>query len=552
MSASYAELLLENARLRSKVAELQSVQQQHHQDGKEHRGGAPASPPRPPGAASSPSLLHSLDRRAILRYSRHLLCSEFGRRPVVSQSAVLRARVLVLGAGGLGCPVLLHLAAAGVGTLGIVDQDVIDLSNLPRQTLYDDRHIGRSKAEVAAQRARRINAHCTALPYALTFSPANAVQLVSGFDVVVDCSDNPSTRYLCNDACVLLGRPCVSGSALRMEGQLTVYGWRGGPCYRCLFPQPPPAHAVTNCNEGGVLNAVTGCIGALQALEVLKLIALSAEDEAKEERKQQPPQQQQLGKAADGGEAQSGELDVLSGRLLCFDATSTAFRVVRLRPRSPRCAVCGEQRTIDLSTLSGRSDGEMGRLCAADSAPSSALSSVPSPYSDDAPGSDPSAVDALSVTSIPPSAFASLYHSDPSSPAPPSPFVVVDVRPSLQFDICHLERSINLPLASLAERMDELEAAVEDAARCWERSSSVTATSGAATPTVFVVCRRGVDSTYAAAVIERQRERRRPVQCHAEAWEEKERRAARRWTVLNVEGGLMAWTQQVDPAFPLY
>ena len=470
---------------------------------------------------------------------------------MLSQSAVLRARVLVLGAGGLGCPVLLHLAAAGVGTLGIVDQDVVDPSNLPRQTLYDDRHVGLSKAEVAAQRVRRINAHCTALPFAATFSPANAAQLCSAFDVVVDCSDNPATRYLCNDACVLLGRPCVSGSALRMEGQLTVYGWRGGPCYRCLFPQPPPAHAVTNCNEGGVLNAVTGCIGALQALEVLKLIALSAEEQ-EEERKQPQQRQLQVGKAAHSGGAQSDGLDVLSGRLLCFDATSTAFRVVRLRPRSPRCAVCGEQRTIDLSNLSGRSDGGMDRLCATGSAASSALSAVPSPYSDDALGADPSALDALSVTSISPSAFAALYHSDPASSATPSPFVVVDVRASLQFDICHLDRSVNLPLASLAERMDELEAAVDDATRCWERTSPGTAASDAPAPTVFVVCRRGVDSTSAAAVIGRERERRRPVQRHEEAWQEKERSAARRWTVLNVEGGLMGWMQQVDPAFPLY
>ena len=264
MTATYAELALENARLRSKVAELQSslththhstaphTQLQQQQQGIDSDSAQPTTRTTPPPTPTlSLSAVTRLSGSDILRYSRHLLCGELGGRPVLVQLALMRSSVLVVGAGGLGCPVLQQLAGAGVGRLGIVDPDVIDASNLPRQSLFDERHLGRGKAEVAAERVAQVNPACRVQPHPTSFSALNCMQLASSYDLLMDCSDNVPTRYLCSDVAVALGIPCVSGAALRLEGQLTVYGWRDGPCYRCIHPHPPPLGAITNCNEGG-------------------------------------------------------------------------------------------------------------------------------------------------------------------------------------------------------------------------------------------------------------------------------------------------------------
>ncbi|XP_043119713.1 adenylyltransferase and sulfurtransferase MOCS3 isoform X2 [Puntigrus tetrazona] len=253
----------------------------------------------------------ALNNDDIMRYSRQLLLPELG---VKGQVALSNISVLVVGCGGLGCPVAQYLAAAGVGRLGLLDYDVVELSNLHRQVLHTELTQGQPKALSAAQTIRRLNSTVDCVPYHLQLSRENATQLIRQYDIVADCSDNVPTRYLVNDACVLTGKPLVSASALRMEGQLTVYNYRGGPCYRCLYPKPPPPETVTNCSDGGVLGVVPGIMGCLQALEVLKIA--------------------------------SGQRSSFEKQLLMFDGQEGRFRSIRLRPKQAECAVCGETPTV--------------------------------------------------------------------------------------------------------------------------------------------------------------------------------------------------------------
>ncbi len=251
--------------------------------------------------------LHPLE---FTRYGRHLVLPEVG---LEGQARLRAARVLVVGAGGLGSPAALYLAAAGVGRLGLVDDDRVDLSNLQRQILYGTADVGRPKLEVARRRLADLNPHVTLDLHPLRLSAANAREVLAGYDVIVDGTDNFATRYLVNDACVLLGRPDVYGSIFRFEAQVAVFGAAGGPCYRCLYPEPPPPGAVPSCAEGGVLGVLPGLAGALQAAEAIKLI---------------------LGR----GEA-------LVGRLLLVDALAMRFRELQV-PRDRNCPLCGEAPTI--------------------------------------------------------------------------------------------------------------------------------------------------------------------------------------------------------------
>ncbi len=247
----------------------------------------------------------------VLRYSRHLVLREVGG---AGQRKLLAAKVLLVGAGGLGSPAATYLAAAGVGTLGIVDFDVVDLSNLQRQILHHTDDIGRAKTESAAESLRAINPDVSVIGHQVQLSSANALDIMRGYDVVVNGSDNFPTRYLVNDACVLLGKPLVDGSVLQFEGQLTVYhAAAGGPCYRCVFPAPPPPGQVPTCAEAGVLGVVPGVIGSLEALETIKLIL--------------------------------GTGTPLLGRLLLFDALDMSFSIVKIR-RHPACPICGDHPTI--------------------------------------------------------------------------------------------------------------------------------------------------------------------------------------------------------------
>ena len=253
----------------------------------------------------------------ISRYSRHILLREVGG---IGQARLKAARVLVIGAGGLGCPLVLYLAAAGVGTIGIVDDDRVELSNLQRQIAHTTSRIGASKAASATEAAIAINPHVRIEPHAIRLAPGNAAELIAGYDIVCDGTDNFATRFLVADACVLGRRTLVSAAVLRFEGQLSTFKPHAdpdGPCYRCLYPEPPPAGTVPTCSEAGVLGAVTGVMGTLQATETLKEIL--------------------------------GVGESMSGRLLIWDALTARFRTVRLR-RDPGCALCGRAASIaDLS-----------------------------------------------------------------------------------------------------------------------------------------------------------------------------------------------------------
>jgi adenylyltransferase/sulfurtransferase len=256
--------------------------------------------------------LPELSPEEIRRYGRHLTLPEVGPE---GQRRLKAARVLLVGAGGLGSPLGLYLAAAGVGTLGLVDFDVVDESNLQRQVLYRTSDVGRPKLEAAAERLGEINPHVEVVPHPLRLSSENALDVLDGYDVVVDGSDNFPTRYLVNDACVLLGKPDVYGSIFRFEGQVAVFWGARGPCYRCLFAEPPPPGLVPSCAEGGVLGVLPGVVGALQANEAIKLL-LDPE----------------------------GGADPAIGRLVAFDALRLRFREVRVR-KDPRCPVCSAEPT---------------------------------------------------------------------------------------------------------------------------------------------------------------------------------------------------------------
>lgn len=262
----------------------------------------------------------NFSQEELRRYSRQLSLPEFGME---AQSRLADARVLIVGAGGLGCPAAIYLAAAGAGTIGIVEFDKVDLTNIHRQILYTTGDIGRFKLEIARERILAANPNVEVEAFATRITSQNALEIMRGFDVVIDASDNFPTRYLVNDVAVMAGIPSVYGSIHRFEGQLSVFGFDGGPCYRCLFREPPPAGAVSNCAEAGVLGVLPGIIGSLQATEAIKIVTRIGEP--------------------------------TSGRLLLFDALTMSFRTVALR-RDPGCPGCGSNRSstlVDYERLCG-------------------------------------------------------------------------------------------------------------------------------------------------------------------------------------------------------
>ncbi len=264
----------------------------------------------PGWAIGSGRPLPGLSHEEIERYSRHLIMPEVGME---GQKRLKAASVLMVGAGGLGSPLGLYLAAAGVGRIGIVDFDVVDHTNLQRQVLHGTKDVGRSKLDSASERLKDVNPHVQIDRHNVRLTSENALEVFEPYDVVVDGTDNFPTRYLVNDACVLLGKPNVYGSIFRFEGQVSVFDGRHGPCYRCLFREPPPPGMVPSCAEGGVLGVLPGIIGTLQALETIKLI---------------------LGKG-----------EPLIGRLVLFDALALEWRTLKLR-KNPDCPACGEEPTV--------------------------------------------------------------------------------------------------------------------------------------------------------------------------------------------------------------
>ena len=271
-------------------------------------------------ATATATELPELTRDEVLRYSRHLILPDVG---MDGQRKLKAARVLLVGAGGLGSPVALYLAAAGVGHLGIVDFDVVDVTNLQRQIAHGTADIGRSKLDSASDRVRDVNPHVHVEPYDTRLTSENALEILADYDLVVDGTDNFATRYLVNDACVLLDKPNVYGSIFRFEGQASVLATPTGPCYRCLFREPPPPGLVPSCAEGGVLGVLPGLVGTIQATEAIKLIL--------------------------------GIGETLIGRLLLVDALRLQFRTLKLR-RDPECPACGTheiQELIDYEEFCG-------------------------------------------------------------------------------------------------------------------------------------------------------------------------------------------------------
>src|ERR1700722_11553466 len=252
----------------------------------------------------------ALSNEEIMRYSRHLIMPEVGME---GQLKIKAAKVLCIGTGGLGAPLGLYLAAAGVGRIGLVDFDVVDSTNLQRQVLFGTADVGKPKILAAANRLRDLNPDIRIDTFETELTSANALEIFKDYDIIVDGTDNFPTCYLVNDACVLLGKPNVYGSIFRFDGQITVFGYPGGPCYRCLYPEPPPPGLVPNCAEGGVLGILPGLIGVVQATETVKLILKTGKP--------------------------------LVGRLLLYDALDMTFREMKVR-KNPGCPICGTNPTI--------------------------------------------------------------------------------------------------------------------------------------------------------------------------------------------------------------
>jgi molybdopterin/thiamine biosynthesis adenylyltransferase/rhodanese-related sulfurtransferase len=378
-----------------------------------------------------------LDRDEILRYSRHLIMPEVGME---GQLKVKQARVLCIGAGGLGAPLALYLAAAGVGTLGLVDFDVVDFTNLQRQVIHDTDDVGRPKLDSARDTIHDINPNVEVVPFETRLTSENALEIFKDFDIVADGTDNFPTRYLVNDACVLLNKPNVYGSIFRFEGQASVFYASEGPCYRCLYPEPPPPGLVPSCAEGGVLGVLPGIIGSIQAMETIKLI---------------------LGKGRP-----------LIGRLLLFDALGMKFRELKLR-KNPECPVCGPHPTITHLIDYEQFCGIRGEEVTPD-------------------------------TSVPEVAPGELKDLMDSGDAP----VLIDVREPHEFQICRIPGSTLIPLGEVPARMNELNSADD----------------------IVVHCRSGVRSAQAVNLLLKSGFRK----------------------VWNLRGGILAWSDEVDPSVPKY
>ncbi len=352
------------------------------------------------GSGAATETLPALSADEVTRYSRHLILSEVGME---GQRRLKAAKVLCIGAGGLGSPVAMYLAAAGVGTIGIVDFDVVDVSNLQRQILHGTSDVGRTKLASAKDTLHELNPHVNVITHEVALSSANALDLFRGYDVVVDGTDNFPTRYLVNDACVLLGIPNAYGSIFRFEGQASVFGTKDGPCYRCLYPEPPPPGLVPSCAEAGVLGILPGLIGTIQATETVKIIL--------------------------------GMGQTLAGRFLIYDAMKMRFRELTLR-KDPDCPVCGTHPTvtalIDYDQFCG--------IVPAQAAP-------PAPV----------LTDAMADVSV-----LEFKAMQDGGTAP----LLIDVREPHEYQICKIEGSVLIPLGDLPARVGELDPAVEVVMQC--------------------------------------------------------------------------------------
>ncbi|HEX6728896.1 MAG TPA: molybdopterin-synthase adenylyltransferase MoeB [Pyrinomonadaceae bacterium] len=385
-------------------------------------------------------ILPELSNEEILRYSRHLIMPEVGMQ---GQRRMKAASVLMIGTGGLGAPVGMYLAAAGVGRIGIVDFDVVEESNLQRQIIHGTKDLGRRKIESARDRLRDINPHIEIETHESRLTSQNALQLFRNYDIIVDGTDNFPTRYLVNDACVLTGKPNVYGSIFRFEGQASIFWSERGACYRCLYPEPPPPGLVPSCAEGGVLGVLPGIIGAIQANETIKLIL--------------------------------GADDILVNRLLLFDAWQMKFREFKLR-KDPKCPVCGEQPTvkslIDYEEFCGLPDQSQQRAAEAK-------------------------LDEITATEL----NARRLRGESLQ--------IIDVREPHEYEIARIPGTKLIPLGHVVTRMNEIDDSVD----------------------TVVHCKAGVRSAKAIETL---------------------KRAGFQGRLINLKGGITAWSEEVDPRVAKY
>jgi molybdopterin/thiamine biosynthesis adenylyltransferase/rhodanese-related sulfurtransferase/molybdopterin converting factor small subunit len=395
-------------------------------------GSTVALPSQETGLTSEPA---ELSKDEILRYSRHLIIPEVGME---GQQRLKAAKVLLVGAGGLGAPLGLYLAAAGVGKIGLVDFDVVDFTNLQRQVIHSTADVGRKKLDSAAEKMQGINPHLKLVKHELALSSENALDILKDYDLVVDGTDNFPTRYLVNDACVLLGKPNVYGSIFRFEGQATVFAYEGGPCYRCLYPEPPPPGLVPSCAEGGVLGILPGTIGLIQATEAVKLIL--------------------------------GIGEPLVGRLLLYDALAMRFRELKLR-KNPECPACGEHRTITKLI-------DYQQFCGI-------------------PAQEPKVTEGeIEVKDV----KAKLDRGDD--------FVLIDVREPHEYQIASIPGAKLVPLGQVPQHLNEFDKNAD----------------------IVIHCKSGMRSAKACGIF----------------------RQAGFQHVRNMKGGILAWSDQIDPSVPKY
>jgi adenylyltransferase/sulfurtransferase len=390
-------------------------------------------------AVDTPAQQVALSNDEILRYSRHLIMPEVGME---GQLKLKQAKVLLVGAGGLGAPLGMYLAAAGIGRIGLVDFDVVDFTNLQRQVIHGTKDVGRKKLDSAAETMTDINPFVQIDKHEIALTSENALDIVREYDMVVDGTDNFPTRYLVNDACVLLKKPNVYGSIFRFEGQATVFAYEGGPCYRCLYPEPPPPGLVPSCAEGGVLGILPGLVGLVQATEAVKLIL--------------------------------GTGEPLVGRLLLYDALAMRFRELKLR-KNPDCPACGDHPTVTKLI-------DYHQFCGV-------------------PREQPVTVAAGGIEEIDPvEVKARIDRGDD--------FVLIDVREPHEYQICNIPQARLIPLGELPKRVNELDSADE----------------------IVCHCKSGVRSGKAVDFL---------------------RQAGFR-KVKNMKGGILAWSDKVDPRVPKY
>lgn len=380
----------------------------------------------------------TLTNDEVLRYSRHLIMPEV---TMEGQKRLKAAKVLCIGTGGLGAPLTMYLAAAGVGTIGLVDFDTVDVTNLQRQIVHRESSVGKPKIDSAEQTLKEINPYVHIIKHEVMLTSENALEILKDYDVIADGTDNFQTRYLVNDACVLLGKPNVYGSIFRFEGQASVFFAKDGPCYRCQYPEPPPPGLVPSCAEGGVLGVLPGIIGVIQAIEVVKLIL--------------------------------SEGQTLIGRLLMFNALKMSFREFKVR-KDPSCPICGEHPTvthlIDYDDFCGVGRGDEGPALATG--------------------------EEITATEL----KAKMDSGDT--------FTLVDVREPYEYAIGHIPGSKLVPLGTVKERLHEFDTSEE----------------------IVLQCKSGKRSSEA-------------LQLFKQAGFKK---------LQNLQGGILAWSDEVDPSVPKY